>query len=434
MTAATTRFRDKREAILDGAARLFNEHGIKGAMVADVARSVGLAANSVTYYFRRKDDLVAACLLRSIEAMGAAADGAAQEPTVAGRVQGFLDRYLALLAGIGAGRHPELIVFSDLLSVPPPHDSTVIAAYNQLFRRVRRLLDGTGAALADPGARNARAHLLFSSVSWARAWLPRHEPGDYARVAARLGDILLHGLAAGAREPAARPLPEIGGGPADGSDPAAIREAYLRAATRLVNEHGYHGASVDRIAAVLQLTKGSFYHHHETKEELVAACFERTFAVVREAQTAAIEAPGNGCDRLAAACRALLAFQTSPQGPLLRVTAWTGLPEALRSDARRTMARLGERFATLVIDGMADGSLRVVDQSIAAHVVSGMVNAAAELERWARGVQAVDVFELYALPVFTGLASGAAAGTALHTPARRPPRAAGNPLAYRTAG
>lgn len=403
MTQATTRFRDKHEAILDGAARLFNQQGVKGAMIADVARSVGLAPNSVTYYFRRKDDLVAACLLRSMEAMGAAADTAAQEQTLPARVQAFLDGYFGLLAEIGAGRHPELIVFSDLLNVPPPHDATVVAAYNQLFRRVRRLLDAPGPAPVDPAVRNARAHLLLSSVSWARAWLARHEPDDYPRVAWRLGDMLLYGIAAGAQEPAAQPLPPIDAAGGDGNDPAATREAYLQAATRLVNEHGYHGASVDRIAARLQLTKGSFYHHHETKEELVAACFERTFAVMRKAQTAALEARGSGLDRLAMACRALLAFQMSTQGPLLRVTAWTGLPEGWRSDARRTMARLGERFATLVIDGMADGSLRVVDPSVAAQVVNGMINAAAELERWARGVDADNVFQLYAMPIFTGL-------------------------------
>ena len=203
---------------------------------------------------------------------------------------------------------------------------------------------------------------------------------------------------------------------------SATREAYLRAATRLVNQHGYHGASVDRIAAVLQLTKGSFYHHHETKEELIAACFERTFGVMRAAQAAALAASGSGLDRLALACRALLAFQMSPEGPLLRVTAWTGLPDPLRSETRRTMGRLGERFATLVIDGMDDGSVRVVDPSIAAQVINGMVNAAAELERWARGITAANVFELYAMPVFTGLqsAGGAAAAPAPRTPARIP--------------
>lgn len=403
MTHSTARFRDKREAILDGAARLFNQHGVKGAMISDVAQSVGLVTNSLTYYYRKKDDLVAACLLRSMEAMGDAADAAAQGPSLEARLRGFIDRYLGLLAEIGAGRHPELIVFSDLLTVPAPHDTVVVAAYNQLFRRVRRLIDVAQPTPLDAAARNARAHLLLSSVSWARAWLLRYDPDDYPGVAARLADILLYGVAAPGLQPAAQAELRINGPGDAASDNAATREAYLRAATRLVNQHGYHGASVDRISAVLQLTKGSFYHHHETKEELIAACFERTFAVMRAAQAAALAAPGTGLDRLALACRALLAFQMSPDGPLLRVTAWTGLPDALRSDTRRTMGRLGERFATLVIDGMADGSMRVVDPSIAAQVVSGMINAAAELERWASGTHAGNVFDLYAMPVFTGL-------------------------------
>ena len=106
---------------------------------------------------------------------------------------------------------------------------------------------------------------------------------------------------------------------------------------------------------------------------------------------------------VAAACAALLDFQLSAQGPLLRITAWTGLPEAMRSDTRRTMTRLGERFATLVIDGMADGSLRVVDPSIAAQAISGMLNAAAEVERWAPGIDAGNLFDFYARPLFTGL-------------------------------
>jgi AcrR family transcriptional regulator len=185
--------------------------------------------------------------------------------------------------------------------------------------------------------------------------------------------------------------------------PRRSAAAYLCAATRLVNEHGYHGASVDRIAAELQLTKGSFYHHHETKEELVAACFERTFAVMRAAQSAALAAPGSALQRLALACRALLHYQMSPQGPLLRVTAWSGLPEAIRSDTRRTMGRLGERFGALMVEGMADGSLRIVDPSIAAQVINAMVNATAEVERWVPGANAANVFELYALPLFSGL-------------------------------
>jgi AcrR family transcriptional regulator len=405
MSRATTRFRDKREAILDGAARLFNRHGVKAGKLADVASQLGLATNSLTYYYRKKEDLVAECLLRSIEAMGAAADAAATEQRFDARIRGFLHRYYDLLVAVAEGRHPELIAFSEILTVGPPHAATVVGAYNQLFRRVRELLRAPDAPALEPGPRNARAHLLLSIGSWSRVLLQRNEPADYLRVAARVADILLAGLAAPGREPARDAAALPAHEPVDGADSAATRAAYLRAATRLVNEHGYGGASVDRIAAEVKLTKGSFYHHHETKEDLIAACFDRTFAVVRAAQDAALEARGSGLDRLALACRALLAFQMSAQGPLLRVTAWNGLPDAMRSDTRRTMTRLGERFAMLVTDGMADGSLRIVDASLAAQMLSGMLNAAAEIERWVRDVDAGTAFDWYAMPLFTGLRS-----------------------------
>jgi len=403
--AVTERFADKREEILDSAARLFNQHGIKGGPLSELAQRVGLATNSLTYYYRKKEDLACACLQRAMAALLTVVDAAARERTLAQRIRTLLAGYLGLLADIAEARHAELIVFSDLLSLAPPQREAMMAAYTQMFRRVRGLLDAPDAARLEPAQRNARAHLLLSTVSWARAWIARHEPDDYARVAAQIADILWFGLAgAGQRIEAAAVAPN----PAPSADgAAATRAAYLRAATRLVNEHGYRGASVDRIAAELRLTKGSFYHHHETKEELIAACFERTFAVVRAAQGAALAAPGSGLERLALACRALLDYQMSPHGPLLRATAWTGLPAALRDDTRRTMGRLGERFAALVVDGMSDGSVRIVDPSIAAQVINGVVNAAAELERWVPGLRADNAFELYAMPLFGGLQGAA---------------------------
>jgi len=170
-----------------------------------------------------------------------------------------------------------------------------------------------------------------------------------------------------------------------------------------VNELGYHGASVERIATELGLTKGSFYHHHATKESLIAACFDRTFAVMRCYQDQASAQPGSGLVQLTAACRGLMDFQMSPAGPLLRISAWNALPEAIRLDKQQVMTRLGDRFARLLVAGMADGSLRVFDQVVAAQAVNGMVNAAAEVHRWVHGLDSGNAFALYASPLFTGL-------------------------------
>ena len=63
---ATDRFRKKRDAILDASTVILNQRGVKGLTLADAAAAVGLSTTSVTYYFKRKDDLAAACFLRCL--------------------------------------------------------------------------------------------------------------------------------------------------------------------------------------------------------------------------------------------------------------------------------------------------------------------------------------------------------------------------------
>ncbi len=61
------RFQAKREQILQAAARKFNQLGVRGATLEDIAIDVGMNLTSIRHYFRKKDDLVAAGFLRSID-------------------------------------------------------------------------------------------------------------------------------------------------------------------------------------------------------------------------------------------------------------------------------------------------------------------------------------------------------------------------------
>lgn len=411
---ATLRFAEKRELILDGAARQFNRRGIKAGTLAEVAASVGLATNSLTYYYRKKEDLVAACLMRSIEALDAVIDDAAKAAApgdLPGCIAALVHGFVGLMASIADRQRPALIFFGDMRALPQPQAEPVFAAYVAMFRRLRGLLhearQGAGAPLPPRAERrplNARCHLLLSQLLWSRAWLSRYESIDFPRVAQAMVDVLLNGLAAPGQvwpavpavaEPV-QPVPPLG--QAD-----ELREAYLRTATRLVNDHGVGGASVERIAATLELTKGSFYHHHDTKHGLIDDCFERSFALIRGAQLAALAQPGNGWQRLLAATVPLVRLQTSPQGPLLRLTAWTELPGELRWQKLNTMNRLGARYAAMIVDGMIDGSLRLLDPAVAAQMVSGLVNGLAEAEHWLPGEGPPALDELLARPMLLGL-------------------------------
>ena len=63
------------------------------------------------------------------------------------------------------------------------------------------------------------------------------------------------------------------GRPPAGAAPGA-REALLDAGARVFAERGYGGASVDRIVAEAELSKGTFYWHFKTKEELFLTLVE----------------------------------------------------------------------------------------------------------------------------------------------------------------
>jgi AcrR family transcriptional regulator len=394
----TRRFEQKREAILDAAATLFNEKGVRGATLQDVAQSVGLMTNSITYYYRKKEDLATACLLRTIEVLDGLISAVDMAAPPEARIRQFLALYTGHLAAIETGVEPQLIVFNDIRALTSPHDAIVYESYTVLFRRLRALLDRPGEPPAERMTRNGRAHLLISIVHGMRNWIDRTEPEGYARTAERTADILLGGLAAAGSAWTVRP-PEIAWPRIDDVSP----EAFLRSATYLINEQGYRGASVEKISARLNVTKGSFYHHIDNKDDLVAACFARSFDVVRQVQRAAEAGHARGWDRLCAAATEIIRYQLSEQGPVLRASAFSALPENMRGPTQRTMDQITRRFGGFIADGMLDGSIRPVDAPIAANLVGTMLNAAAEIERWVPDVTLDLAAGTYARPLFLGL-------------------------------
>ncbi len=394
----TKRYAAKRQAILDAAVGHFNARGVRGTALTDVAASVGLVTNSITYYYRRKEDLAAACYLRSLEWHAALLDAAegregAAEPEA--RLRAFLAAYFRDLAAIEAGTQRPQVRLGDLMALPSPQSEAVFAAYNDLFRRARALFVPERADLGR-AERAARTHLVLSVVHTARLWIDRYEPQDYGRVAERVADILLAGLAGqeSGWSTAGPPLVPAPGGPA---------EPFLRAATALINEEGYRGASVEKISARLSVTKGSFYHHNDNKDDLVANCFDRTFAILRAEQAAAEARGGPGWDRLTACARALVRHQLDPGGPLLRCAAVGALPDGLRAEVPARLRRLWERLAFPIGDGIADGSIRPVDPTIAAQVVSSAIDAACDLRRWCPTAGPDNAADLFVRPLVLGI-------------------------------
>jgi AcrR family transcriptional regulator len=203
---------------------------------------------------------------------------------------------------------------------------------------------------------NARTHLLLAQLFWSVVWVPRYYIEDYPRLADHMLDILENGLVRANGEWQPRALREVEPPLADGSSEA--RETFLQAATSLMNDQGYRGASVQKISERLNVTKGAFYHHLDTKDDLILACFERTLAIVRRAQDEGARMAVNSAENLIAVAAALVEYQLSGKAPLLRTSALTSVPQEIRADLVKEFDRASGRVSLVLSDGIAVSSLR----------------------------------------------------------------------------
>lgn len=396
--ATTTRFARKQTMILEAASELINELGVKGMGFADVAERVGLTTTSVTYYFRKKEDLAFACFGLALDHIETQVSEAEAEPDPRQRVARFVrvnfDHFLASRQKTV----PTFARMSDMRAIEDPLRQQLQDRYRIIFRRVRALL-GDAAGEPAQSLRTMRAHVLMEVLYWVPAWIIRYGVADYDRVYGRFMEVFNHGLTpAGATwSPATFPLVD-----ADEEDGAARRN-FLMAATRLINDRGYRGASVDRIASELNVTKGSFYHHMEAKDDLVLECFRRSLSTISDAQLATDKLEGSHLHRLESAVATLLAFQFSDSGPLLRTTALQAIPAEMRVQVIDRSNRTAGRFADMMIDAISEGSMRAVDPLIASQMLMAALNAAYEQRRWASARPMDEAVQIYASTLFSGL-------------------------------
>ena len=392
----TKRFREKRDAILAAAAEAINEQSAKGMTFADVARRVGLNTTSVTYYFKRKEELAAAAFEVTLDTLRAMLAEATREPTPEARVARYLSLNMERLTRIAAGVQTPFAILSDLRATEDPLRGRLMAGWQRVFRATRALW-GPANNRAETDLHGARAHVLLENTFWLPAWLNRYEPDQFDRVEARLMDVFRGGIAARGDRWAPQPI--------DLAHPEAEpgRAAFLLAATRLINQLGYRGASVQRIASELNVTKGSFYHHLDAKDDLVIACYKRSFDTIADAQRLADARGGSHWHRLSSVIATLLDIQFSEAGPLLRTTALSGLPLGVRAAMVERSNRIARRYAGTIADGVAEGSCRAVDPLIAAQALMALQNAAFDMRKWAATMPSERAIAMYASTVLFGL-------------------------------
>ena len=82
--------------------------------------------------------------------------------------------------------------------------------------------------------------------------------------------------------------------------------------------------------------------------------------------------------------QAVLELQVGP-APLLRTSALSTVPEEIQADLMFRLRQISIRLGSMLCDGIADGSVRPLDTSITAQILTAGINAASELVWWQPG-------------------------------------------------
>ena len=116
---------------------------------------------------------------------------------------------------------------------------------------------------------------------------------------------------------------------------------------------------------------------------------------------AAEAAGGSGLQIVARLLDVLVGLQLSDM-PLLRTSALSTVPETLRAQLMMGLRRITIRLASILCDGIADGSIRPVDTTITAQMLTAAINGANELDLWRRDAGSDEARQDYVRAILRG--------------------------------
>jgi len=159
------------------------------------------------------------------------------------------------------------------------------------------------------------------------------------------------------------------------ADPnASTRLEILKSAAKAFRRLGYHGATVEQIAAALHMKKGNLYYYFKNKEEILFAChqysLDQLMRILHEVEDSGLAAE----DKLR---RLVHAFVHTILDELHGTALFLDLEALTPAHLRQVIVRRDEfdhGVRAVLEDGMASGAFARGDQKLLAFALLGAVN------------------------------------------------------------
>jgi AcrR family transcriptional regulator len=152
------------------------------------------------------------------------------------------------------------------------------------------------------------------------------------------------------------------------------RNALLKQAARAFSSHGYHATSLDDVAKTLGVTKPALYYYVKNKQEILFECHMMSQDLGDRALDHALKTATNNRDIVLLMGRTYIELLTSEIGACAVLAEINALNPVNRKIIAERRDKFERRFRKLLVDGMADGSIRAVDPKLTVFFFMGAVN------------------------------------------------------------
>ena len=159
------------------------------------------------------------------------------------------------------------------------------------------------------------------------------------------------------------------------ADPnASTRLDILKSAAKAFRRLGYHGATVEQIAAALHMKKGNLYYYFKNKEEILFAChqysLDRLLNLLEEVQLSGARPPDK-LRTLIIACVHTILDELHGTALILELEALS--PAHFKAVVARR-DRFDRGIRQVLEEGIADGSFAPHDVKLRSFALLGAVN------------------------------------------------------------
>ena len=205
---------ERRQRILDAAARALADYGYSEAKLSDIAQEAGTHAGSIYYYFPSREDLVKEVMLTSLDRMikfpGSVDEEIAKQPPI-DQILAFIR--LVVEQTLAPNDHYFRAYMRNGNQVPETIRVVIEARRQHMRRTLAQLLRDAQAAQQVPAHLDAGivAQFLIGATNWVGTWYDPAGPYSVGEIADTFLDLALNGILSGQRQP----VPRTAGAPPD---------------------------------------------------------------------------------------------------------------------------------------------------------------------------------------------------------------------------